>query len=129
MTEPSAPVEYLTLEDLLGLVSWLRAGPVRDLGLLDSACHRPQAGLLGQEAYPTLVAKASALMHSLAGHHALVDGNKRLAWLATADFLWINGHLLDMTDDEAFELTMSVAAGRLDATGIEKRLHLVPRTG
>lgn len=129
MTEPSAPVEYLTLEDLLGLVSWLRAGPVRDLGLLDSACHRPQAGLLGQEAYPTLVAKASALMHSLAGNHALVDGNKRLAWLATADFLWINGHLLDMTDDEAFELTMSVAAGRLDATGIEKRLRLVPRTG
>lgn len=129
MTEPSAPAEYLTLEDLLGLVSWLRSGPVRDLGLLDSACHRPQAGLLGQEAYPTLVAKASALMHSLAGNHALVDGNKRLAWLATADFLWINGHLLDMTDDEAFELTMSVAAGRLDATGIEKRLRLVPRTG
>lgn len=129
MTEPSAPVEYLTLEDLLGLVSWLRAGPVRDLGLLDSACHRPRAGLLGQEAYPTLVAKASALMHSLAGNHALVDGNKRLAWLATADFLWINGYLLDMTDDEAFELTMSVAAGRLDATGIEKRLCLVPRTG
>ena len=76
-----------------------------------------------------MVAKASALMHSLAGHPALVDGNKRLAWLATADFLWINGYLLDMTDDEAFELTMSVAAGRLDATGIEKRLRLVPRTG
>jgi len=64
---------------LLGLVSWLHAGPVQDLGLLDSACHRPQAGLLGNEAYPTLVAKASALMHSLAGNRALVDGNKRLA--------------------------------------------------
>ncbi len=127
MTEPGLPVEYLTLEDLLGLVSWLHAGPVRDLGLLDSACHRPHAGLLGHEAYPTLAAKASALMHSLAGNHALVDGNKRLAWLATADFLWINDYLLDMTDDEAFELTMAVAAGQLDATGIEKRLRLVPR--
>lgn len=129
MNEPSAPVEYLTLEDLLGLVSWLRAGPVRDLGLLDSACHRPKAGLFGQEAYPTLAAKAAAFMHSLAGHHALVDGNKRLAWLAMADFLWINGYLLDMTDDEAFDLTVSVAAGQLDAAGIEKRLRQRPVTG
>ena len=68
-------------------------------------------------------------LHSLAGNHALVDGNKRLAWLATADFLWINGYLLDMTDDEAFDLTMLVAAGQLDAAGIEKRLRLVPKTG
>lgn len=76
-----------------------------------------------------MAAKASALMHSIAGNHALVDGNKRLAWLAMADFLWINGYLLDMTDDEAFELTMSVAAGQLDAAGIEKRLRLIPVTG
>jgi death-on-curing protein len=129
VNEPGPPVEYLTLEDLLFLVRQLGAGPVRDVGLLDSACHRPQAGLLGQEAYPTLAAKASAFMHSLAGNHALVDGNKRLAWLATADFLWINGYLLDMTDDEAFDLTMSVAAGQLDAGGIEKRLRLIPKTG
>lgn len=128
MTEPDPAVEYLTLEDLLGLVSSLHAGPVRDLGLLDSACHRPQAGFLGHEAYPTLGAKASALMHSLAGNHALVDGNKRLAWLAMTDFLWINGYVLDMTDDEAFELTMAVAAGQLDAAGIEKRLRLVLMT-
>ncbi len=129
MNEPGPPVEYLTLQDLLFLVRQLGAGPVRDVGLLDSACHRPQAGLLGQEAYPTLAAKASAFMHSLAGNHALVDGNKRLAWLATADFSWINGYLLDMTDDEAFDLTMSVAAGQLDAGGIEKRLRLIPKTG
>ena len=129
MTEPGPPVEYLTLEDLLFLVRQLGAGPVRDVGLLDSACHRPQAGLLGHEAYPTLAAKAAALMHSLAGNHALVDGNKRLAWLATADFLWINRYLLDMTDDEAFRLTVSVAAGELDAAGIEKRMRLARRAG
>ena len=117
-------VEFLTLEDILGLVNTLGAGPVRDLGLLDSACHRPQAGLFGQEAYPTLSGKAAALMHSLACNHALVDGNKRLALLATVVFLRINGHRLDLTDDEAFDLTMSVAAGQLDADGIEKRLRL-----
>jgi len=119
-------VEYLTLEDVLGLVNALGAGPVRDLGLLDSACHRPQAGFFGQEAYPTLAGKAAALMHSLACNHALVDGNKRLALLATVVFLRVNGHRLDLTDDEAFDLTMSVAAGQLDADGIEKRLRLAP---
>ena len=116
--------EYLSLEDLLDLVSALEAGPVRDLGLLDSACHRPQATLLDQEAYPTLAAKAGALMHSLAGNHALVDGNKRLALLATAVFVRINGYVLDMSDDEAFDLTMSVAARELDAEAIGQQLRL-----
>jgi death-on-curing protein len=119
-------IDYLTLEDVLGLVNALGAGPVRDLGLLDSACHRPQAGFFGQEAYPTLAAKAAALMHSLAGNHALVDGNKRLALLATTVFLRVNGYSLDLTDDEAFDLTVCVAAGQLDADGIEKRLRLAP---
>lgn len=126
MTDPSPGIEYLSLEDLLDLVSALKAGPVRDLGLLDSACHRPQGSFFGRAAYPTLAGKAAALMHSLAGNHALVDGNKRLALLATVVFLRINGYLLDMADDEAFGLTMFVAAGELDADAIEKQLRLRP---
>jgi death on curing protein len=126
MSDSAPGVEYLRLEDLLGLVHALGAGPVRDLGLLDSACHRPRAGFFGQEAYPSLAAKAAALMHSIACNHGLVDGNKRLALLATVVFLRINGYRLDLTDDEAFDLTLSVAAGQLDADGIEKRLRLAP---
>ena len=123
---PGPAVEYLSLEDLLGLVAVLGAGPVRDLGLLDSACHRPRAGIFGRQAYPTLAGKAAALLHSLAGNHALVDGNKRIALLATVVFLRINGYRLDLTDDQAFDLVLSVAAGQLDAADIEKRLPLVP---
>lgn len=126
MTEPAQGTEFLSLEDLLDLVNALVAGPVRDIGLLDSACHRPQASFFGREAYPTLTGKAAALMHSLAGNHALVDGNKRLALLATAVFLRINGYQLDLSDDEAFNLTLSVAAGRLDAAGLQVRLRLAP---
>jgi death on curing protein len=126
MTDPSPSTEYLSLEDLLDMVGALKAGPVRDLGLLDSACHRPQASFLGQDAYPTLAAKAAALMHSLACNHPLVDGNKRLALLATAVFLRINDYVIDLTDDEAFTLTMSVAAGELDLDGIQKQLRLAP---
>jgi len=114
------------MEDLLSLVYALGAGPVLDLGLLDSACHRPRASFFGHEVYPALAAKAAALMHSLACDHALVDGNKRLALLATVVFLRINGYRLDLTDDEAYDLTLSVAAGQLDASGIEKRLRLAP---
>jgi death on curing protein len=128
VTNQGPDVEYLSLEDLLGLVGALGAGPVRDLGLLDSACHRPRSGLLGQEAYPTLAGKASALLHSLACNHALVDGNKRLALLGTVIFLRISGYYLDLTDDEAFDLILSVAAGQFDAAEIEKRLRLVPVT-
>jgi death on curing protein len=128
VSDQAQRVEYLTLEDLLGLVGALRAGPVRDLGLLDSACHRPRSGLFGQEAYPTLTGKAAALMHSIAGNHALVDGNKRLALLATVVFLRVNGYRLNLTDDEAFDLTMAVAEGQLDAAEIEKRLRVVPAT-
>ncbi len=126
MTRPLPVTEYLTLADLLDLVSALGAGPVRDLGLLDSACHRPQAAFYGQEAYPTLTEKAAALMHSLCCNHALVDGNKRLALLGAVVFLRINGYCLDLTDDEAFRLTVSIAAGNLDAAGIAKHLRLRP---
>jgi death on curing protein len=124
VSNPAPGTEYLSLEDLLDLVTALRAGPVRDLGLLDSACHRPMASFFGDEAYPTLAGKAAALMHSLACNHALVDGNKRLALLATVVFLRINGYVLDLTDDEAFALTMSVAAGQLDADEIHKQFRL-----
>jgi death on curing protein len=124
MTRKALATEYLSVEDLLDLTNALRVGPVRDLGLLESACHRPQASFFGQEAYPTLAGKAAALMHSVVGNHALVDGNKRLGFLATAVFLRINGYSLDLADDEAFDLTMSVAAGQLDVAGIEKRFRL-----
>jgi len=118
------PVEYLTVEDLLELARRLGVGPVRDLGLLDSAAHRPRSEFMGQQAYETLAAKAAALMHSVAGNHALVDGNKRLALLAMVVFLRINGFDLALSDDEAFDLTMAVAAGELDVEGIELRLRL-----
>lgn len=57
--------------------------------------------------------KAAALLHSLARNHPLVDGNKRLAWLATYVFCAKNGVELDPSDDDAYALVMSVAAGEL----------------
>ena len=110
---------YLTVEQALRIARTAAGGPVqvRDVGLLESAVHRPRASVLGQDAYPDLFTKAAALLHSLAGNHPLVDGNKRLAWLATYVFLAKNGIVLDAGDDAAYEFVIAVADGSLDDVG------------
>jgi death-on-curing protein len=107
---------YLTTEQALRIARHAVGAPfdVRDLGLLDAAVHRPRASVLGQDAYPDLFAKAAALLHSLARNHPLVDGNKRLAWLATYVFCAKNGVELDPDDDAAYDLVLAVATGDID---------------
>lgn len=56
----------------------------------------------------------SVLTHSLARGHALVDGNKRLGLAATIAFYGMNGIRLTLTNDQAYELVIDVASGRLD---------------
>ena len=107
---------YLGLDDLLKIAD-VAAGVevvVRDVGLLESALGRPRATVFGEDAYPDLHTKAAALLHSLVRNHALVDGNKRLGWAATAVFLGINGHRVSAGDEEVVELVVAVAAGELD---------------
>ena len=105
-----------------------RIGPVRDLGLLQSALERPHTTLMGQDAYPGVAFKAAALMHSLCLNHALVDGNKRLAAILALVFLEINDASYDLTNDELFELTMAVASGRMrDVSEIADGLRVVRR--
>lgn len=115
--------EHLTLEDLLGLADDLGVGPVRDIGLLASAAHRPTTQLWGREAYPSLDEKAAALMQSLVGNHALVDGNEPLGWLAVVIFYGLNGVQLDAPDDDAYDLVISVASGEASLDGIGGSLH------
>lgn len=112
----------LTLEDLLALVEDLGVGPVRDVGLLDSAAHRPGAVLYGHEVYADVDHKAAALLDSLVGNHALVDGNKRLGWLALVVFYGLNDLDLDAPDDPAYELVMSVARRELTVEEIVANL-------
>lgn len=120
-------VVHLDLEDLLLLTRRAGIGPVRDLGLLQSAAARPQTSAFGEDAYPTSAGKAAALLHSLVCNHALVDGNKRLGWLATVVFLDLNGLDVSIPADEAFTLVMEVAEGLFDVEQITARLAAIPR--
>lgn len=105
--------EYLDLDDLLDIArEAVGSGVVvGDYGLLDSALARPCASVFGDDAYPSLHLKAAALLHSLARNHALVDGNKRLAWTACRTFLAINGQWISAPEDDRFEFVIQVATG------------------
>jgi death-on-curing protein len=108
-------VIFLDLEDLLHVARrTLGDVEIRDIGLLDSAVARPRSTAFGEDAYPSIHAKAAALLHSIARNHPLVDGNKRLSLAATIAFYGLNGLRLTMSNDEAYELIMAVAAGELD---------------
>jgi death-on-curing protein len=106
-------VEYLDLDDAVELARLLLGDPppIRDIGLLGSAIARPQTTLLGEDAYPSVWMKAAALLQSIVNNHALVDGNKRLGWLATAVFLELNGtSVAHVSNDDVFDHVMNVAA-------------------
>ena len=105
--------EYLDLDDLLEIAREAVGGDVMvaDYGLLESALARPRASVFGEDAYPDLHLKAAALLHSLARNHALLDGNKRLAWTACRTFLGINGQWISAPEDERFDFVIRVATG------------------
>jgi death-on-curing protein len=80
--------------------------------------------VFGEDAYPDLWTKAAALLQSLVKNHALVDGNKRLGWLATATFLEINGvGVTDVPNDDVYDLVVDVAASHHDVAHIAAALR------
>ena len=106
---------YLTLDEVLAVADRVIDGEVllRDAGLLEAAVARPQATVFGQDAYPDLHSKTAALLLSICKNHALIDGNKRLALASTIVMLGINGWVLTVTNDEAYDLIIAVASGSL----------------
>lgn len=122
----TGPIEYLELDDLIELARLLLGDPppIRDVGLLGSAVARPQTSVLGTDAYPDVWTKAAALLQSVVGNHALVDGNKRLGWLATAVFLEINGITITTApNDDVYRLVMTVASASLPLHDIANELE------
>jgi death-on-curing protein len=119
------PVDYLELDDLIDLARRLLGDPppIRDVGLLGSAAARPQATAFGHDAYPGIVTKAAALLQSIVNNHALVDGNKRLGWLATAVFLELNGfEAASISNDDVYDLVLWVASTSPSLEEIDTRL-------
>lgn len=63
-------------------------------------------------------------MHLLARNNALVDGNKRLAWMACRTFLAINRQWISAPEDDRFNFVVAVATRALpDLSGIADQLR------
>lgn len=125
--------DYLDVADVLEIAGITLGSPprVRDYGLLESAVARPRAGIFGADAYAGLYDKAAALLHSLAGNHALIDGNKRTAWAAALVFLEINGHPLEepLDEDAAEEMVCAAAQNKLPLEDIARSLATFTASG
>ncbi|GIF75486.1 type II toxin-antitoxin system death-on-curing family toxin [Asanoa siamensis] len=107
---------YLEVDDLVAIAGIMlgEEPQIRDLGLLSSAAVRPGTVAFGQEAYTDLWTKTAALLHSICMNHALIDGNKRLAWVAARVYLALNAvPVRDVDVDEAEALVMAVASGAM----------------
>jgi death-on-curing protein len=119
--------EYLTAEDLVLIAhNVLGTTPViRDYGLISSSTARPQTNVFGVEAYTDLWSKAAALLHSIVKNHPLLDGNKRLGWVAMRTFLELNDVPPIRPDvDDAERFVLAIADGTLDdVEEITKRLR------
>lgn len=121
-------VECLDVDDLIGLAAVLLGDPppIRDVGLLGSAAARPRASAFGDDAYPDLWAKAAALLHSIVKNHPLIDGNKRLGWVACAVFLDIDGiDVTRATNDDVYDLVIEVASNPIEITDLANRLRTI----
>ena len=105
--------QHLTLGDLVDIRdSYAADDPwrfeiVNSAGLL-TALTTPFQGAFGQEAFPTLIDKAAALVFLLIANHPFRDGNKRIAGDALRLFLGRNGSPLDATPDDLRALTRLV---------------------
>jgi death-on-curing protein len=88
------------------------ASGIRDEGLFDSALARP----LNLLAYgsPDYAELAAAYGVGLAKNHPFIDGNKRIAFIAAALFLGLNGYRLIASQVEAADTMLAVAAGEVD---------------
>jgi death-on-curing protein len=116
----SDPTHYLTPAEIYALAQDAlgREPDVRDRHLLRSAAARPMLRAFGEDAYPTLLDKAAALMHSLAAHHLFFDGNKRAATRVTQVFLERNGLQPLWSADEVQAFVLEIAQNLHDVPAI-----------
>ena len=80
-----------------------------NLGLLQSAVAHPQAIFDGQDLYPNLFSKAAALLESLIGNHAFIDGNKRTAITSAGLVLDLNSYRLKANNQQLKAFTLAWA--------------------
>ncbi|MGH7496067.1 MAG: type II toxin-antitoxin system death-on-curing family toxin [bacterium] len=96
---------------------------VRDFGALESALAQPEMTFAGEDLYPTLIEKASALAYSLCKNHQFMDGNKRVEHGAMEIFFVLNGFEINSTIDEQEKLFLDLANSKLTRDDLKNWLQ------
>lgn len=93
---------------------------IRDQAALESAL----IAVLNRQLYEdaTFIQCAATYAYHLSQAHAFLDGNKRIAALATEIFLALNGIALRATNDELADLFLGIAASNISRAQIEEQL-------
>jgi len=100
---------------------------IRDPGALDSALARPRsAHALGEG---RLVVLAAMYAQSLAKNHAFLDGNKRVAFLATFTFLGLNGREFSASEDDTTRAFRGLASSEMSFEAFTRWLEVAARDG
>lgn len=113
----------LTIEEITALHKKLidRTGGsqgLRDKNLLESAVYSAMSSFEGDEIYSTVEEKAARLMYSLINNHAFIDGNKRIGAFVMLITMQLNNSLIEYSQDELVELSLSVAEGKTEYSKI-----------
>lgn len=99
---------------------------LRDEGLLQSALARPRQLAAYADPPPDLAALAAAYAFGVARNHPFIDGNKRVALVASRTFLLVNGANLEADQEEKYLTFLRLAEGSLSeeelADWIRRRL-------
>ena len=98
---------------------------LRDQALLESAIAAPRASFAGRSPYADVVEIAAAYLFYLCRNHPFLDGNKRVGLGACLVFLRLNGIEPQPDGPEWENLTLDVAASKLDRDETTKRLRLL----
>jgi death-on-curing protein len=96
---------------------------VRDLGLLESALAQPQASFNGSLLHPTIAEQAAAYLYHISRNHPFIDGNKRTAFGVMEAFIRVNGYLLNLSNEEKYDLVLRSAQGELGKTELSELLR------
>ncbi len=98
----------------------------KDENALEAALARP----INKAAYgePDQFDLAAAYLFGLARNHPFLDGNKRIAFLASYMFLRLHGWKIETTQANVIAFVLAVAAGEIDEDGAARFLrdHSVP---
>jgi death-on-curing protein len=106
-------VQYLSAEDILVIHDETieKEGGIfgiRDIGLVYSIAERPKMAMMGQEFYPDVFSKATAILEGLATFHVFADGNKRTAFIACLTFLGLNEYELEVSTEQGLIFVLAV---------------------